>query len=237
MSRHGPPGRPARAVLALIALGCLVAWAPGGDTARDGTATGGASNPLGGASLAVVPPFSAATRNADASAAGASGAGGSGAGGAHGTPHLAASPGASTAPGNGGTLPAPLVARRIRIDRLGIDLPIVEGDGIDAPLNKAAHYPGTGWPGGGTNIYLYAHARPGMFVELAHAQRDDEVDLALADGSIRAYRVTQVLPRVPWNALEYTRASSTERLTLQTCTGDTAQAPRLIVIAVPKGQA
>ena len=63
------------------------------------------------------------------------------------------------------------------IERLGIDLTIVEGDGIDAPIGKAAHYPGTGWPGGGTNIYIYGHAQEGMFLSLWDAKKGDEVVL------------------------------------------------------------
>jgi LPXTG-site transpeptidase (sortase) family protein len=125
------------------------------------------------------------------------------------------------------------VATRIRIARLGIDLRIVEGDGVDAPLNKAAHYPGTGWPLGGTNIYLYAHAQTGMFLSLWDAKVGDEVDLDLKDGSTRRYVVTEVKPKVPWNALGYLAPTPTEQLTLQTSTSYTAAAPRFIVIAVP----
>jgi hypothetical protein len=69
----------------------------------------------------------------------------------------AASPAASPAS-------AGIRATRIRIDRLGIDLAIIEGDGIDAPIGKAAHYPGTAWPDGGSNIYIYGHAREAMFI-------------------------------------------------------------------------
>lgn len=126
-------------------------------------------------------------------------------------------------------------ATRITIERLGIDLPIVPGDGIDAPLDQAAHYPGSAWPGGETNnIYLYGHAQEGMFLSLWEAQPGDEVRLALVDGTERIYVVTEVLPEVPWDALEYTRPTPTEQLTLQTSTSDTMTAPRFVVIAVPK---
>jgi LPXTG-site transpeptidase (sortase) family protein len=163
-----------------------------------------------------------------------------------------ASPGvpspSSTAPGPTATLPAvptatPLespsgrpegiVARRIRIERLGIDLQVVEGDGLDAPLRKAAHYPGTGWPDGGTNIYIYGHAQEGMFLSLWDARVGDEVVLELKDGTSRRYLVTEVKPRVPWNALEYLEPTPTEQLTLQTSTSYTPTAPRFIVIAEP----
>jgi LPXTG-site transpeptidase (sortase) family protein len=125
-------------------------------------------------------------------------------------------------------------ATQIRVPRLRIDLPIIEGDGIDVALGKAAHYPGTAWPGGGSNIYLYAHARDRMFISLWNARRGDEVILRLVDHTERTYVVTQVLPKVPWNAMQYLDPTATEQLTLQTCTSYQPTAPRFIVIAVPK---
>ena len=131
--------------------------------------------------------------------------------------------------------PAPvgIVAKRIRIERLSIDLPIVEGDGIDAPMNKAAHYPDTGWPGGGINIYLYGHAQTNMFLTLWDAKVGDQVLLDLANGTTRTYVVTTVLPRVPWDAMQYVEATAPERLTLQTSTSYGPTQPRFIVIADP----
>ena len=125
-------------------------------------------------------------------------------------------------------------ATRIRIERLGIDLRIIEGDGIDAPIGKAAHYPGTAWPGGGSNIYVYGHARDGMFVALWDVREGDEVELELVDGTSRTYVVTAVHPRVPWDAIEYLEPTATEQLTLQTSTSYESTAPRFIAIAVPK---
>jgi LPXTG-site transpeptidase (sortase) family protein len=129
--------------------------------------------------------------------------------------------------------PEAIVAERIRIERLDIDLRIIEGDGIDAPIDKAAHYPGTGWPDGGSNIYIYAHAQKGMFLALWDANVGDEVILDLVDGTSRTYLVTDVKPRVPWNALEYLDPTPTEQLTLQTSTSYTPTAPRFVVIAEP----
>jgi LPXTG-site transpeptidase (sortase) family protein len=127
-----------------------------------------------------------------------------------------------------------IVADRIRIARLGIDLRIIEGDGIDAPLNKrVAHYPGTAWPDGGSNIYIYGHARAGLFLSLWEAKIGDEIELDLVDGTIRRYIVSEVKPRVPWNAREYLEPTPTEQLTLQTSTSYTPTAPRFIVIATP----
>ncbi len=145
-------------------------------------------------------------------------------------------PGASPAAPSPSPTPAAGVgirASRIRIDRLGIDLAIIEGDGIDAPIGKAAHYPGSAWPGAGSNTYIYGHARKGMFLRLWEARVGDVIDLDLADGTSRAYVVTKVLPRVPWNALRYVGPTATEQLTLQTSTSYYPTAPRFVVIAVP----
>jgi LPXTG-site transpeptidase (sortase) family protein len=125
------------------------------------------------------------------------------------------------------------VATRIAIARLNIDLPIVEGDGVDAPLNKVAHYPGTAWPGEGSNVYLYAHARVGMFINLWFAKVGDSVDITLANGSHKKYVVSKILPSVEWNDRSVLAPSSAEELTLQTCTAYSPAAPRFIVIAVP----
>jgi LPXTG-site transpeptidase (sortase) family protein len=148
---------------------------------------------------------------------------------------------ASSSPIPGGSPASSLVptdgpgirAKQIQIARLGIDLPIVEGDGIDAPLTKAAHYPGTGWPDGGTNIYIYAHARTGLFLTLWNAQVGDRVDLTLVDGTKRTFVVDQVLPKVPMDATGYLQPTATEQLTLQTSTGPDENDPRFVVIAHP----
>ncbi len=121
----------------------------------------------------------------------------------------------------------------MRLDRLGIDLDLVEGDGYSVPDGAAAHYPGTAWPGEGSNTYLYAHAREGHFLELWGVRTGDLVQLDLADGGVADYRVTEIHPVVPWDALEYLAPTSGERLTLQTCLTYDDTAPRFIVIAEP----
>lgn len=124
-------------------------------------------------------------------------------------------------------------AKRIEIARLGIDLKIVEGDGIDAPRGKAAHYPGSGWPDGGTNIYIYGHAQTGMFLRLWEAKVGDQIVLTLVDGTQRTYVVAKINPRVPWNAIAYLDPTPVEQLTLQTSTSYYPTSPRFIVIAYP----
>ena len=124
-------------------------------------------------------------------------------------------------------------ADRIRIARLGIDLEIIEGDGIDAPIGKAAHYPGSAWPGAGSNIYIYGHARTGMLIALWKARVGDTIELDLVDGTSRTYVIREVLPKVPWNAVQYLEPTPTEQLAVQTSTSYYPTAPRFIVIAVP----
>ena len=124
-------------------------------------------------------------------------------------------------------------ANRIRIARLGIDLAVIEGDGIDAPIGKAAHYPGSAWPGDGSNIYIYGHARVGMFITLWQVRVGDTVELGLVDGTSRTYVVTKILPKVAYDAVAYLEPTKTEQLTLQTSTSYYPTAPRFVVIAVP----
>jgi LPXTG-site transpeptidase (sortase) family protein len=131
----------------------------------------------------------------------------------------------------------PLPAIGVRLDRLGIDLPLVEGDGVTVPEGAAAHYPGTAWPGEGSNTYVYAHAREGHFLELWQVRTGDVVDVDLADGSVARYRVSEILPTVAWDAIEMLAPSSTEILTLQTCLTYDVTAPRFVVIAERIAQA
>lgn len=143
------------------------------------------------------------------------------------------SPTASQVPPTASSSPHPIVANRIVIPRLGIDMKIIEGDGQDAPLGKVAHYPGTAWPGGGSNIYLYAHAQDGMFITLWNANIGDEIALTLVDGSQRRYIVWKILPDVRWNDMSVLAPTPTEQLTLQTCTSYQPTSPRFLVIAIP----
>ena len=130
-----------------------------------------------------------------------------------------------------GLVDAGTVATRLRIGRLGVDLPIEAGNGVDVPEAAAAHFPGTAWPGAGSNTFLYAHNRPGLFGALWSVRTDDLVTLTLADGTLASYRVTDIRPVVAWDDLESLAPTTTERLTLQTCLTYEPTAPRFVVIA------
>jgi LPXTG-site transpeptidase (sortase) family protein len=128
---------------------------------------------------------------------------------------------------------------RVQIPRLGIDLPIAEGDVErdvvvqQTPENFAFHLPGSALPGQGSNTYLYAHARRGMFLTLWNARVGDEVLISTPAGVALKYVVTEVHPRVPPEDTSWIQPSTTERLTLQTSTGPNRTDPRFVVIAAP----
>jgi LPXTG-site transpeptidase (sortase) family protein len=126
-----------------------------------------------------------------------------------------------------------LPALDVRIPRLGVDAPIVEGDGTDVPADAVAHHPGTAWPGEGSNSYLYGHARDGLFRELWQVRTGDLVEVRLAGGGLARYRVSQIRPLVAWDDLSVLQPTDGERLTLQTCLWYDRTSPRFVVIAEP----
>jgi LPXTG-site transpeptidase (sortase) family protein len=126
-----------------------------------------------------------------------------------------------------------LPATGIRLARLGIDLPLVEGDGLVGPDDAAAHYPGTAWPGEGSNTVIYAHAREGAFLDLWNVRTGDLVEVTMADGDIVEHRVSEIRPMVAFDDLDLLAATDKEILTLQTCLTYDDTAPRFVVIAEP----
>jgi hypothetical protein len=153
--------------------------------------------------------------------------------------------GVATSAGSGTAQPSPTPlppippGYRIQIPALAIDLAILEGDierdSVQArtPDNFAFHLPGTGVPGAGANIYLYAHARRGMFLSLWNAKIGDIVWISTPDGKALRYVVSEVHPRVPPDDVSMTTPSTPERLTLQTSTGPNQSDPRFVVVALP----
>jgi sortase family protein len=128
---------------------------------------------------------------------------------------------------------------RVQMPRLGIDLPIAEGDlyrdsvAQQTPENFAFHFPGTAIPGVVGNSYLYAHARRGMFLALWNARVGDQVTITTPAGDALKFVVTEVHPRVPPGDTSWLQPVGDERLTLQTSTGPNPTDPRFVVIAAP----
>lgn len=129
---------------------------------------------------------------------------------------------------------------RVQMPRLRIDLPIKEGDirrDIDdqqTPEHAAFHLPGTRIPGEGSNTYIYAHARTGMFLSLWDAKEGDEVIIVTPAGAKLLYIVSEVHPRIPPTEVKWALPTPSERVTLQTSTGPNPQDPRFVVVALPK---
>ena len=128
---------------------------------------------------------------------------------------------------------------RIELPRLGIDLPIAEGD-VErdvviqkTPENFAFHFPGTAIPGTVGNSYIYAHARQGMFLSLWNARVGDQVMVMTPAGAALKFVITEVHPKVPPADTSWLQPSADERLTLQTSTGPNRDDPRFVVIAAP----
>jgi len=126
------------------------------------------------------------------------------------SPTASATPGPTASAGATSVAPTPAATigpipdgYRVLVPRLGIDLPIAEGD-VErdvvvqkTPENFAFHFPGTAIPGTPGNSYLYAHARQGMFLSLWNARVGDQVSITTPAGSalkfvsprcIRAFR-------------------------------------------------
>lgn len=157
------------------------------------------------------------------------------------SPSLATSapptPGITITPTPGAPSPIP-DGYRVKVPRLGIDLPIAEGvvqrdvDQQQTPEDFAFHLPGTALPGEAGNAYLYAHARRGMFLSLWDAKVGDLVEIATPDGRTLQYEVSEVRPRVAPTDVSVAQPTADERLTLQTSTGPSPEDPRFVVIAL-----
>lgn len=146
-------------------------------------------------------------------------------------------------PLDGAGIPAPQPPRfesprsglRVQVPALGIDLPIVEGDGQEPRVNEAAHYPGMMWPGEGGRSFLYAHARPGMFGPLLGARPvGAEVDVMEPGGAVLRYVITSYTASWPVTDTSILRPTDHEELILYTCTSWTYTDPKIVAVAVPK---
>src|ERR1700682_1580768 len=67
---------------------------------------------------------------------------------------------------------------RIKVPALAIDLPVVPGDGVNAPLYKAALDRRLAVPGEHKRALIYAHPRPGMFESLSRAAVGQKIEIA-----------------------------------------------------------
>jgi len=155
----------------------------------------------------------------------------------------------SAPPSAGPGQAASRVATRVVIDQLGIDLPIIAQPNPSYPsCNVAMYYqdPRLGQPGEGRSIYLYAHARTGMFgplYERVTLHRDGGaqsllgllVDVYTSDDQRFVYTITAIRPSVKADShfLDAPLAVKSETLWLQTSTGPNGSYPKLQVVGLP----
>jgi LPXTG-site transpeptidase (sortase) family protein len=144
------------------------------------------------------------------------------------SPPLALPSGGAPSAAAGG--PADNAAVRLEAPAGGINLGLVEGDGVHVPMNLAAHYPGTAEPGATGNAVYYAHAQPGMFQGLYKLHLGDEVRVLKQDGTEQVFHVA-AFKKVAFNDRSVLLPTAFGELTLLTCTSYDPYTPRFIVIA------
>jgi hypothetical protein len=140
------------------------------------------------------------------------------------------------------------VATRVVVEALDIDLAIVKSPSGYPWCNVAMYLDNAllGQPGSGRSVYLYAHARDGMFGPLyervtlgrnggAKSLIGMVVQVFTSDDHVYEYQVTRVYPRVPADThfLDRAYAVTSETLWLQTSTGHGGSLPKLQVVAKP----
>jgi len=126
----------------------------------------------------------------------------------------------------------------VRIAPLKIDLPVIKPPSGFPPCNVAMYHqnPALGQPGDGKSIYLYAHARTGMFLPLLTRYRADggrsligkTVKVWTSDSYVSYYRILRVRKT---NSISGVYSLTNERLWLQTSTGPNYTYAKLIVEA------
>ena len=127
------------------------------------------------------------------------------------------------------------VATRVRIAALDIDMPVIKGPAGYPPCDVAMYIKELYQPGQDRAIYLFAHARPGMFEPLlktkAREQRGSVVEVWTSDDQLFLYEIVEV--RRGQTDLEDAIAADTEELWLQTSEGPSGTPGKTQVIAKP----
>jgi hypothetical protein len=148
-----------------------------------------------------------------------------------------------------GTSVAPAIATRVRVQALGIDLPVVTSQPNEQfPLCNAAEYLTLGtalaYPGLPQATYLYAHARAGMFLPLLSDSMINNgapmigmwVEVYTDADQDHVYQITRVVRHVSGTAaLAEAGAAKTDELWLQTSEGPYESSTKLQVVAEPIG--
>jgi LPXTG-site transpeptidase (sortase) family protein len=141
---------------------------------------------------------------------------------------------------------------RLLIPAIDLDFPVVpvgldrEGNGV-VLKHDVAWYRGSGRPGEGTNIVMWAHVLrwkdspqiPAPFARVHELRQGDHITLVTGSGNRREYVVTYQIRTTP-ERVDYMAPTQFERLVLISCIGEKVivrgeitKAERLITIAEP----
>ncbi len=131
------------------------------------------------------------------------------------------------------------VATRIVIQGLDVDLPIVAGPDGYPYCNVAMYIRQLHQPGEDGAVYLYAHARTGMFLPLLEQSKVKNgrkmvgmlVQVYTSDDQLYLYEITKVLRHQ--TTLVDAQKAKTPQLWLQTSEGPNSTYPKLQVLAMP----
>jgi len=145
-------------------------------------------------------------------------------------PLITLPPLASAVPPTGLPVPVDRVATRVRIAALKIDLPVIKPSNGYPACNVAMYYkdPRLGQPGQGKSVYIFAHARTGMFLPILTASKVSNgkkmigmvAEVWTSDDQRFLYVITDVLRHVPYDeAFTKPFAAKAETLWLQTSEG------------------
>ncbi len=122
-------------------------------------------------------------------------------------------------------------AAKIQIPKIGVDLVVVEGVGVEDLKKGPGHYPGTAMPGESGNAVISGHRTTygAPFSRLDELTAGDEIIVSDASGPNK-YLVTESKVVKP-TAVEVLDDASDARLTLTTCHPKFSAKERLIVVA------
>lgn len=152
-------------------------------------------------------------------------------------PLITLPPLSSGAPPTTSPAPANRVATRVRIAALKIDLPVIKPVNAYPACNVAMYYSDQrlGQPGQGKSVYLFAHARTGMFLPILNASKVSSgkkmigmiAEVWTSDDQRFLYVITNVYRHVPFDEV-FTKPfnAKSEALWLQTSEGRGTQ-PKL----------
>jgi hypothetical protein len=157
-------------------------------------------------------------------------------------------PRASIAPSGSGTA-VTAIATRVRVQALGIDLPVVAGPpNEEFPLCNAAEYltldKPLAYPGLPQATYLYAHARTNMFLPILTTSQTNDgasmigmwVEVYTDDNQDHVYQISRVIRHVSGAAaLDEASGAKTDQLWLQTSEGKLGNPLKVQVVAEPVG--